>query len=621
MEDADSVPSNEKNGESISSTKVQPVADQTETDLDVVSSDDEFVSDNDSDLGFLSDDVADLSYLSATRTDNYSGLDITREGPEGPWIRLLRLHPGQYDEKLVGALVRRPLYENAVQYVALSYSWKQGLRKGEEGRMPISSLMLQYCAIDISEHLAHALRRLRDGRSPVYIWVDAICINQLDLSEKASQIPLMAQIYGNAAQVCIWLGEPPSDFTADSVAKWVYAQYRPWWRRLWVVQECIYSTRCPIVLLGSQRLQLNHFVDQLSATETTHERGRFKTVNSLQGLYEAWSKHEFTNSAQEPLLRRLLQTQLLKCEDFHDRVYALLSLVSERDVACIVVDYRKSNSDLAFEMVTALLGADEWAYGDLRLIWESMMQLHMQSLGSRWDIPGSRAVHTGRDVDKMGDYDRMTDHVLEDMCVEPVVKSQLIAWSNDASGAWVYGVFCTWWTMRQPAYDMQNTFQRLCHFFSGLPPFDSDRSGLYEWTASSGVCGFYFSPVRDLNAKVLFSIHGETALVIDDRNGTYPGYVLRGPSKDPPGKQHKILLDFASPSIWDYEFQTRMNRCNLSESLSVTSAEPAEDDLSARYRYSIGLKINKQGPDAQQWKIHLATSGRFLATEYRHTAS
>lgn len=39
------------------------------------------------------------------------------------------------------------------------------------------------------------------------LWIDAICINQHDLAEKARQIPLMTRIYSTAARVLVWLGK------------------------------------------------------------------------------------------------------------------------------------------------------------------------------------------------------------------------------------------------------------------------------------------------------------------------------------------------------------------------------------------------------------------------------
>ncbi|KAI8217312.1 hypothetical protein K4K53_009260 [Colletotrichum sp. SAR 10_77] len=39
-----------------------------------------------------------------------------------------------------------------------------------------------------------------------YIWIDALCINQDDLQEKANQIPLMNRIYSQARATIMWLG-------------------------------------------------------------------------------------------------------------------------------------------------------------------------------------------------------------------------------------------------------------------------------------------------------------------------------------------------------------------------------------------------------------------------------
>jgi hypothetical protein len=40
------------------------------------------------------------------------------------------------------------------------------------------------------------------------LWVDALCINQVDLDEKRHQIALMPGIYTKASTVIMWLGEP-----------------------------------------------------------------------------------------------------------------------------------------------------------------------------------------------------------------------------------------------------------------------------------------------------------------------------------------------------------------------------------------------------------------------------
>ncbi|KAF2034219.1 HET-domain-containing protein, partial [Setomelanomma holmii] len=68
-------------------------------------------------------------------------------------------------------------------FAALSYVW---------GNDPPTSFIL------------HPLRR--HPRSSHSLWVDAVCINQADMDEKATQIPLMGDIYSGAESVYVWLG-------------------------------------------------------------------------------------------------------------------------------------------------------------------------------------------------------------------------------------------------------------------------------------------------------------------------------------------------------------------------------------------------------------------------------
>jgi hypothetical protein len=58
-----------------------------------------------------------------------------------------------------------------------------------------------------SQTFTKFLERLRLKDKERTIWVDAIYINQEDLSERAIQVLLMREIYANARQVLIWLGE------------------------------------------------------------------------------------------------------------------------------------------------------------------------------------------------------------------------------------------------------------------------------------------------------------------------------------------------------------------------------------------------------------------------------
>jgi hypothetical protein len=66
--------------------------------------------------------------------------------------------------------------------------------------------------VSVAENLYHALLQLRQMPDIQYLWVDAICINQADLEERAQQVSVMGKIYASAEQVIVWLGQPNQDF-------------------------------------------------------------------------------------------------------------------------------------------------------------------------------------------------------------------------------------------------------------------------------------------------------------------------------------------------------------------------------------------------------------------------
>jgi hypothetical protein len=85
------------------------------------------------------------------------------------------------------------------RYNALSYVW--GAKIGTQPLICDGKTML------ITPNCESALRHLRHTRKEVILWVDAICINQEYLAERAQQVPLMGNIYQRAFEVIIWLGE------------------------------------------------------------------------------------------------------------------------------------------------------------------------------------------------------------------------------------------------------------------------------------------------------------------------------------------------------------------------------------------------------------------------------
>ncbi|KAI0097554.1 heterokaryon incompatibility protein-domain-containing protein [Nemania sp. FL0031] len=74
----------------------------------------------------------------------------------------------------------------------------------------------------IIERIICAYEHAKVGGGGLLIWIDALCINQDDLSEKSHQIQLMRDIYKKAHRVFSWLGSPDDrkiDFALKTIRR------------------------------------------------------------------------------------------------------------------------------------------------------------------------------------------------------------------------------------------------------------------------------------------------------------------------------------------------------------------------------------------------------------------
>ena len=122
--------------------------------------------------------------------------------------RLLRIHKGSKKEDLSCSLETHDVEAGVHSYTAISYAWG-----------PPEAPHFQ-CYVDgfpfSIRHNAHSiLRQLQHDDEDVLVWLDALCINQRDKTEKSAQIRLMYRIYQGAHRTAIWLGE--ADDSTESV--------------------------------------------------------------------------------------------------------------------------------------------------------------------------------------------------------------------------------------------------------------------------------------------------------------------------------------------------------------------------------------------------------------------
>ncbi|KAF3051840.1 hypothetical protein E8E11_008344 [Didymella keratinophila] len=148
-----------------------------------------------------------------------------------PSIRLLEVLPATDPSHGISCKLRRYALEYTPAYKALSYAWKEhrGVQQagGEldarrEGRIEITNVPTPRNSFPVSLSLVLAIKRQRSTRNSVFLWIDAICINQADDNERTDQVTLMGIIYQRASEVIIWLGEREPE---DELGEWLQGQY------------------------------------------------------------------------------------------------------------------------------------------------------------------------------------------------------------------------------------------------------------------------------------------------------------------------------------------------------------------------------------------------------------
>ena len=130
-----------------------------------------------------------------------------------------------------------------------------------------------------------ALKALGHEHKIRVLWIDVICIDQDEPDERNQQVTLMSEIYGQASDVCVWLGEEDEasrtafdfikhelillqDFdklcnSQGTTEKWncmLGVMKRGWFSRRWVVQEIALAKEATIYC-GTQTIPWHEFAD------------------------------------------------------------------------------------------------------------------------------------------------------------------------------------------------------------------------------------------------------------------------------------------------------------------------------------------------------------------------
>ncbi|KAI1121051.1 HET-domain-containing protein [Nemania abortiva] len=318
-------------------------------------------------------------------------------------IRLIKLRPARDGPRISVSFIYTTVEEAAGTYEALSYVWGSSTKP--------HVLLCDGSHLKITASLRSALLSLRLDSAPRQLWVDAICINQTDSLERGRQVVLMEQIYLHASKTVVYLGDKSedSDLAAEylethmqrvkrAVADFInqrrpaedgydmlqtcirtlgssqaklfegFDQHavqkalvnllsRPWFRRIWVIQEFVVSptvdmycgkTECE---WGSFPAMFYHSFVEAKVNWDDIVSPKQK-MDFFRGLAQIMQMHELRNKFHDKeddnrkyhLIRLLSQCRTAEATMPVDKVFALLNLSS--DPYDPKPDYLKSKAEV-----------------------------------------------------------------------------------------------------------------------------------------------------------------------------------------------------------------------------------------------------------------------------------
>jgi hypothetical protein len=291
-------------------------------------------------------------------------------------------------------LAQRPHYE------ALSYTW------GDQTNQYPVSIDAAGNVVHVGQNCLFALRSLRKAEVPRLLWVDALCINQLDQDEKASQIPIMGELYNCATETIIFLQycgpdkafhgkgagpelqrswdsslleqESGSSVLDEAARKELFnvANYA-WFHRAWIIQETLLSFSktvvCPPFTWSWEEFASLARGDLSRPDVVRLDDDYWINKSNSGGWNHVWAGQLEQRSAGDMLpsqaLEYLIDTREFQCGVYNDRVYSILSLFNPP--LPVVVDYEHSKEQVHEHLTGALIetGESRFLYATNRQSW------------------------------------------------------------------------------------------------------------------------------------------------------------------------------------------------------------------------------------------------------------
>jgi len=230
----------------------------------------------------------------------------------GSKIRVLRLSKGRFESPIHGFLEvidlesQEPDSEapstllldedsNSTTYEAVSYTWATS--SGNRRKDHVIFIGKSWNMLPITENCFDALKNCRLEDRDRYLWIDSICINQSNISERTHQVSMMREIYSAASCVLIYLSVDRTNNSSRTVDDPEILCLNPYFSRIWVVQE-IGSAKKALVLYDRQSMSWGFFhanLQRLMTKRWIRHFGRPRQIDDMGSflalLEDTWDCH------------------------------------------------------------------------------------------------------------------------------------------------------------------------------------------------------------------------------------------------------------------------------------------------------------------------------------------
>ncbi|KAJ1334137.1 HET domain-containing protein [Microdochium nivale] len=265
------------------------------------------------------------------------------------------------------------------RFFAVSYTWETPF-PGPDCSKVERQIIVDGELLTLSENVSRLLHSGFVGsvaREGTPIFIDAICIDQNNETEKQDQLPLLVQIYSNATQTIAWLGSntcrqyerpfPPSaqppflhQISPDILRRFVC---NPYWQRLWIVPEFLLSGHTVFCIddaciKWTELSPLEGWKDWqdllsgagLSGTAISEGLHSMLYIMDVKREWETDRLGIMHGAQPRPLLLELIRRfSVQACKDDRDRVYAMLPLLHQ--VPPIQIRYDATTLDVLREAI------------------------------------------------------------------------------------------------------------------------------------------------------------------------------------------------------------------------------------------------------------------------------